>query len=71
MDDADYVCPKCLSMSLKEYSRLHIVFVVLFFTVSSAAIAQQAEWIKKPKQQWPQIAMINEVWYKNIKIRKL
>jgi hypothetical protein len=22
-------------------------------------------WIQKPKSQWPQIAMINEVWYKN------
>lgn len=27
--------------------------------------AQQAEWIRKPKDQWPQIALINEVWYRN------
>lgn len=28
-------------------------------------MSQQADWISKSKDQWPQIAMINEVWYKN------
>lgn len=41
------------------------IIIVLLSCISSSAIAQQADWIRKPKEQWPQIAMINEVWYKN------
>lgn len=37
----------------------------LLICISSSAIAQQTEWAQKPKEQWPQIAMINEVWYKS------
>jgi hypothetical protein len=52
-------------MSIKKYSAHGIVLLILSSTVSSVAIAQQADWIKKSKDQWPQIAMINEVWYKD------
>jgi hypothetical protein len=40
-----------------------VLFILLL--LSYASIAQQTDWIHLPKDQWPQIAMINEVWYKN------
>jgi hypothetical protein len=33
--------------------------------IYSPANAQQTEWFRKPKDQWPQVALINEVWYNN------
>ena len=39
--------------------------LLILFCLSSPIIAQQAKWIQKPQEEWPQIAMVNEVWYKN------
>lgn len=39
------------------------ILTALFICLHSLAIAQSADWINKTKDQWPQIAMINEVWY--------
>src|SRR5690606_30834781 len=50
--------------SLKSPISMKTIIVLLAY-ISSPAMAQQADWIRKPKEQWPQIAMINEVWYKN------
>lgn len=37
----------------------------LFLLLSCTTYAQQANWMKKTSSQWPQIALINEVWYAN------
>lgn len=50
---------------MKTYSIFTIKLILLFLCVSFYSFSQQADWIRKPKEQWPQIAMINEVWYKN------
>jgi tetratricopeptide (TPR) repeat protein len=42
-----------------------IKFFILFLCVSSPLFGQKSAWVKKPKSEWPQIAMVNEVWYKN------
>lgn len=39
--------------------------LLILLCILSSAIAQQAEWIQKPNEQWLLIAMINEVMYKN------
>jgi hypothetical protein len=43
--------------------RLLIALLLLF--VMTPALSQKQEWIKKSPSEWPSIAMINEVWYKN------
>ena len=40
--------------------------IFLFLLLSFRVFSQEKEvWIQKPMEAWPQIAMINEVWYKN------
>lgn len=41
------------------------IIIILLLCIPFYAVAQQADWMRKPKEQWPQVAMINEVWYKN------
>ena len=45
----------------------HLVQVLLFFTLLPLiALPQQKEtWITKPSDQWPSIALINKVQFKN------
>src|SRR5260221_6393415 len=38
---------------------------ILLACITSTAFSQKSEWIGKPRDQWPQIAMVNEVWYQN------
>jgi hypothetical protein len=33
--------------------------------MSSHAFSQQSEWVKKDREHWPQVSMVNEVWYRN------
>jgi hypothetical protein len=42
-----------------------IKFFILFYCLSIPLFAQKNTWVKKPMSDWPQVAMINEVWYKN------
>lgn len=37
----------------------------LFLFFCTQLSAQPADWIRQPQAEWPQIAMINEVWYQN------
>ena len=47
--------------------RKHFVFIVFLslFLIPHYTSFAQNQWITKDKNEWPQIAMINEVWYKN------
>jgi tetratricopeptide (TPR) repeat protein len=49
------------------YQMTHLVQVLLFFTLLPLfALPQQKEtWITKPSDQWPSIALINKVQFKN------
>ncbi|NOT76200.1 MAG: tetratricopeptide repeat protein [Cyclobacteriaceae bacterium] len=39
--------------------------LILLLFISIQTYCQKATWIKKPKEQWPNIAMINDVWFRN------
>ncbi len=39
--------------------------VCVFVLLALPSIGQINEWVKYPKDQWPLISMINEVWYSN------
>lgn len=41
-----------------------ILCLMIFVGCTTYAQPKQA-WITRPKEQWPQIALINEVWYQN------
>lgn len=51
-------------MLVKQSCKNVSAFFVLCL-LSSVTHAQKSDWIQTPKEQWPQIALINEVWYKN------
>jgi hypothetical protein len=48
-----------------KHLKFMIKFFIVFYCLSIPLFAQQNTWIKKPMSDWPQVAMINEVWYKN------
>ena len=39
------------------------ILTALFVCVHSLVFAQPTDWINEPQDEWPQIALINEVWY--------